>query len=194
MRNAEYGSTRCWHQRRPESVAAPRTPAWSHPRENNSSVPDLHRFVRRRAPAQALLWLTLAVPLFVAMAGLAIDGGVLLSSHRELQSVADGAARAAATRLDMSRLRASGGTDVQLDPVLAEQAARIYADTALSSGAELWPAQPEVQVDIGPRRVHVWIHATLEPAFLRIVRIDQVPVEASAFADAQFGIRDGSGG
>jgi uncharacterized membrane protein len=147
-----------------------------------------------RTHAQALLWLTLAVPLFVAMAGLAIDGGVLLSSRRELQSVADGAARAGATRLDKQRLRASGGADVQLDPALADAAARTYVQTALGSAAQVWQSEPETRVDIGPRRVHVWIHASLQTAFLRIVRIDQVPVDASAFADAQFGIRDGNGG
>jgi uncharacterized membrane protein len=54
----------------------------------------------RRSVAQALIWFTLMLPLFVSMAGLAIDGGVLLASRRQLQSVADGAARAGATRLD----------------------------------------------------------------------------------------------
>ena len=49
--------------------------------------------MRRRSAAQALVWLTLALPLFVSIAGLAIDGGVLLASRRQLQSVADGAAR-----------------------------------------------------------------------------------------------------
>src|SRR4051794_26255254 len=87
----------------------------------------------RRTRAQALLWMSLAVPLFVSIAGLAIDGGFLLDSRRELQSVADGAARAGATRLDQSRLRASGGTDVQLDATTASQAAHTYANQALST-------------------------------------------------------------
>jgi len=153
----------------------------------------MRRIFGRHARAQALLWLTLAVPLFVAMAGLAIDGGVLLNSRRELQSVADGAARAGATRLDKQRLRASGGADVQLDPALAATAARTYVETALGGAAQVWKGEPETQLEIGPRRVHVWIHAGLQTAFLRFVGVDQVPVDASAFADAQFGIRDGNG-
>ena len=147
-----------------------------------------------RGLAQALLWFSVAVPLFVSMAGLAIDGGVLLDARRELQSVADGAARAGATRLDMARLRASGGSDVQLDPVLADQAARRYVANALVGVADAWPAPPNAAVDVGPRRVHVLIHATLRTAFLRIVHVEAIPVEASAFADVQFGIRDGTGG
>ena len=59
----------------------------------------------QRSPAQALLWMTVAIPLFLTMGGLAIDGGAVLDSRRDLQSLADGAARAGATRLDMDRLR-----------------------------------------------------------------------------------------
>jgi uncharacterized membrane protein len=149
---------------------------------------------RHRRSAQVVLWFTVAVPLFVAITGLAIDGGVLLNSRRQLQSVADGAARAGATRLDMGRLRASGGTDVQLDEATAQQAAHAYVDDALGGDPPGVQGRPQTTVDIGQRRVHVWIHATLGTAFLRIVRIDTVPVDASAFADVQFGIHDGAGG
>jgi uncharacterized membrane protein len=141
-----------------------------------------------------MLWFTVAVPLFVAIAGLAIDGGMLLSSRRQLQSVADGAARAGATRLDMARLRASDGTDVQLDSMSAQNAAHDYVDHAFGSVPADLQEPPQTSIDIGPRRVHVLIRATLATAFLRIVRIDTVPVEASAFADVQFGIHDGAGG
>jgi Flp pilus assembly protein TadG len=151
------------------------------------------RFVHR-GRAQVILWFTVAVPLFVSMAGLAIDGGQLLSSRRQLQSVADGAARAGATRLDTPRLRASGGTDIQLDASAAQQAAHTYVDEALGGEQPGWQGPPRTSVDVGERRVRVSIQATLQTAFLRIVRIDAVPVEASAVADVQFGIHDGKGG
>src|SRR5438477_12689451 len=105
---------------------------------------DFGALMRRRSAAQALVWLTLALPLFVSSAGLAIDGGVLLASRRQVQSVADGAARAGATRLDLQRLRDSGGTEVQLDTALATQAAATYSADRV--GVELtWPAAPETQ-------------------------------------------------
>jgi uncharacterized membrane protein len=148
---------------------------------------------RPRARGQALIWLTMALPMFVSIAGLAIDGGVLLASRRELQSVADGAARAGATRLDLERLRASGGLDVQLDAAQAAQAARTYLDERFAQ-ALVWPIRPGARVEVAPRRVHVSLHAALPTAFLRVVHIDSVPVEASAVADVQYGIRDGGGG
>ena len=149
--------------------------------------------MRRRRSAQALMWFTLALPMFVSIAGLAIDGGALLASRRELQSVADGAARAGATRLDLARLRASGGADVQLDRTLALAAARTYLDQRLA--VELvWQAAPHSLVEVEGRRVHVLVQGTLPTAFLRVVHVDSVPVEASSFADVQYGIHDGMGG
>src|SRR5256885_6317416 len=88
--------------------------------------------MRRRSAAQALVWFTVALPLFLSITGLAIDGGVLLASRRQLQSVADGAARAGATRLDLDRLRSSAGAEVQLNQALAREAASIYLDERLS--------------------------------------------------------------
>jgi uncharacterized membrane protein len=151
-------------------------------------------FLQLRCGAQALLWLTLAVPLFVSVAGLAVDGGVLLEERRELQSIVDGAARAGATQLDMARLRASGGADVQLDPTLASRAAASYAGRALDASPHTWRSAPSVQVRVDGRRVHVMIQTRLPTAFLRIAAIDAVPVEADAFADVQYGIHDGDGG
>jgi Flp pilus assembly protein TadG len=147
----------------------------------------------RRCAAQALVWITLSLPLFLSTAGLAIDGGLLLASRRELQSVADGAARAGATRLDMQRLRGSAGADIQLDLVRAEAAAREYVDERVGQ-ERVWQAPATTQVGVTSRRVHVLIQASVGTAFLRVIHIDVMPVTAAAFADVEFGIRDGGGG
>jgi len=149
--------------------------------------------VPRRSLAQALVWFTVALPLFVAIAGLAIDGGVLLTSRRELQSVADGAARAGATRLDLDRLRSSGGGEVQLDSGAAREATWAYMRDHLADALD-WQAAPTAIVEVAPRRVHVAIQGTLRTAFLRVLHVDSVPVQASAFADVQYGIHAGNGG
>jgi uncharacterized membrane protein len=149
--------------------------------------------IRRAERAQALLWLVMAVPLCLSMAGLTIDGGVLLDARRELQSAADGAARAGATRVDMQRLRDSAGTDVQLDSTGAAIAARTYLDQAFTTGSHAWREVPVTDVEVGQRRVQIQVRTQLHPAFLQILGIDNVPVEADAFADVQFGIRDGGG-
>jgi Flp pilus assembly protein TadG len=150
--------------------------------------------VRRSGQAQALVWLMLAIPMLVSVAGLAIDGSVLLDERRQLQSVVDGAARAGATQMDMPRLRASGGSDIQLDPTLASRAARTYVDQALGTGPRYWNTPPDVDVAVGTRRIRVTLRARLATAFLRIVNISELPVEADATADVQYGIHDGGGG
>jgi len=148
--------------------------------------------MRFRSSAQALVWFALALPLFVSLAGLAIDGGVLLASRRQLQSVADGAARAGATRLDLDRLRSSGGAEVQLDATLARRETWSYLDERATRELD-WQGAPSMSVDVDVRRVHVVIHGTLHTAFLRVVHIDSVPVMASAFAGVEYGIRAGAG-
>ena len=148
--------------------------------------------MRRTERAQALVWLVMLVPLFVSFAGLAVDGAILLSARRELQSVADGAARAGATRVDLARLRASNGTDVELDSASAHAAAQAYFDTELVKALP-WDTAPQVEVEIAQRRVHVVVQGALQTAFMRVVNINTVPIEAAADADVQFGIRAGNG-
>src|SRR5262249_30723304 len=121
------GFARCWRPvsngraRRTRRVGGPVPQRYAGGRPCPRRAPvtmGMRTLLLLRCGAQALVWLTLAVPLFVSVAGLAVDGGVLLEERRELQSVVDGAARAGATQLDMPRLRASGGADVQLNPTL----------------------------------------------------------------------------
>lgn len=141
-----------------------------------------------RRAAQALVFFAAALPIFVAMAGLAIDGALLLTARRELQSAVDGAARAGATRLDMELLRGSGGGDVQLDPVRARAATLQYIDEALDRRLA-WDTAPVTRVEVSRLRVRAAVDGSLRTAFLRIVGIDQVPVGASAVADVQYGVR-----
>lgn len=148
--------------------------------------------MRQAQRAQALVWLTLMVPVFIAMAGLAIDGAVLLSARRDLQSVADGAARAGATQVDLERFRLSDGSDVQLEPAQALVTTQTYLNTQLAREFA-WEAHPTTHIQIQPRRVHVVVQAVLRTAFLRIVNVDNVPVDASADADVRFGVRAGDG-
>jgi Flp pilus assembly protein TadG len=144
--------------------------------------------LERGQRGQVLVFLAVALPMFMAMAGLAIDGALLLTTRRELQSAVDGAARAGATRLDMDLLRASGGTDIQLDRTRAEQASLSYLGQALVSDSS-WQAPPTARVMSSSRRVHVVVEGRLRTAFLRIVGLNDVLVGASADADLQYGIR-----
>jgi uncharacterized membrane protein len=71
-----------------------------------------------------VLVLTLVVGLgLLLILGLVADGGLLFARHRELQAIADAAARAGAGQLDEATYRASGGRTAQLDPTQARAAA-----------------------------------------------------------------------
>jgi hypothetical protein len=129
--------------------------------------------------------------MFLAIAGLSIDGALLLAARRQVQSVADGAARAGATRLDQQLLRGSGGSAVRLDPVEARAVALDYVTQYLSRDLP-WERLPTLDVQVSERRVHVVVEGGLRTAFLRIVQIDHVSVGAAAFADVQSGIRSPS--
>jgi uncharacterized membrane protein len=143
--------------------------------------------MRAYQSAQALVWLTLMLPLFLAIAGLAIDGAVLLTARRELQSVADGAARAGATEIDLVALRASNGDDVRLDAERATSRASSYLRARLTREVH-WHAEPETRVTTTATGVRVVIAGRLPTAFLRAVHIDSFPIEAAAVATVRHGI------
>jgi uncharacterized membrane protein len=137
--------------------------------------------------AQALIWLTLMLPLFLAIAGLAIDGAVLLTARRELQSVADGAARAGATEVDLGALRASGGDQVRLEPQRATARAAAYLSDRLNREVS-WQTDPATRIQITTQAIQVTVAGQIGTAFLRAVHIDSFPVEATATATIQHGI------
>src|SRR5204862_2945143 len=85
------------------------------------------RMTPRRERAQALVFLTAMLPLFLAVTGLALDGGHLFAERANLQAVADASARAGAVRLDTARMYAEGTGAVFLSPAEAAAAARDYA-------------------------------------------------------------------
>jgi Flp pilus assembly protein TadG len=138
-----------------------------------------------------LIWLTLMLPVFLAIAGLAIDGAVLLTARRELQSVADGAARAGATEVDLAALRASSGNEVLLDGPRARARASAYLSDRLP-GEVQWQAQPATEVSTTRTGGRVRVSGEIATAFLRALHIDRFPVEASASADVRHGIQQAS--
>src|SRR5262244_3171517 len=81
----------------------------------------------RRMRAQATVFLVAMMPLFLAVIGLALDGGQMFAQRTELQAIADTSARAGAVQLDTGRMYREGTGVVFLSPADAEAAARDYA-------------------------------------------------------------------
>ena len=78
--------------------------------------PRLGRAARRPSEDGQVLVLTVVVALaLLAILGLVADGGLVVARHRELQGVADAAARAGAAQLDEASYRASNGRTAALN-------------------------------------------------------------------------------
>lgn len=118
----------------------------------------------------------------VAVAGLVADGGLVLVQRRDLQNAADAAAAAGAMQLDEVAYRASGGTDVLLDPSAAEQAA--IASLMGEDGTDI-----TVQADAA--RVEVGLSRQATTTFLRVLGIAQVEISARSSAEPRAGISGG---
>lgn len=140
----------------------------------------LRRLGARKHSGQAIVWVAVMLPLFLSVVGLAIDGGIVFNARRELQNVADSAARAGAMQVDQRVYRESSGATVVLDQAVARQVAAEYV---ASQGTGLSGA-----VAAEPQRVMVEVSREVPTSFLRIVRIDTVRVAANAPADVRYGI------
>jgi Flp pilus assembly protein TadG len=142
-------------------------------------------------PGQALLWLALLMPMLIGIAGLAIDGATVFTARRELQSVADGAARAGATQVDVGSLRAADGSALRLAPGTGPHTAIGTATAYLASRSKSdiqWPNGLSWRVDVNGPDVSVLVQATVPTAFLRILHIESVPIDAASSADLRHGI------
>lgn len=119
----------------------------------------------------------------LAVAGLVIDGGLLFSSRRSLQSLADGAARAGAMAVDEQALRESRGAEVLLDVAAAREAAGEYLRLAGFSGS--------VETEVAERAVVVRLMHSNRTLILSLVGVGQVSIRAEASAYPSAGIYRG---
>lgn len=131
-------------------------------------------------PGQALLWVAIMLPVFLAIVGLAIDGGALFAARRQAQNAADAAARAGAQEIDIARYRATG--EITLDRTMARYVARQYAEGRGESGAT---------VDTADTQVIVTVSRDVPLSFLKLVGLSRVSIAATAIAQPFYGIDQG---
>jgi uncharacterized membrane protein len=132
----------------------------------------------RRQPAQAIVWVAILVPtLFLPIVGLSIDAGVLFDARRELQNVADGAARVGAMEIDERSLHDLENTrgEVNLDRQKARQAVLDYLERAKFSGQR----EP---IGTANNRVTVTLLRTVRPRFLALLHVQPVEISATGRA------------
>lgn len=138
----------------------------------------------RDESGQTIVWTAVMLPLFFAIIGLAIDGGVVFSARRELQSVADSAARAGAMQVDQQAYRESAGANVVLDEGAARQVAAEYV-------ASQGPGVSAV-ISAEPKQVTVQVSRDTPTSFLRLVGVGTVRISATAPAQVRYGIAQGN--
>jgi hypothetical protein len=119
----------------------------------------------------------------LAMAALVIDGGLLFAERRDLQGLADGAARTGAMAIDEELLRETGA--VRLDPATAQAAAERYLETAGVDGT--------VQIDADTLSVTVDLQERRPTLMMGLLGLRTVDVAAHAVARPRVGIEEAGG-
>lgn len=140
------------------------------------------RLLHAGEPGQSIIWVAIMFPFFVSTVGLAIDGGIVFSARRELQNVADGAARAGAMQISEWSYRRAFGAGVDLDPIAARRAALEYLQDNAPKGLR------DARVHADVQQIEVEVEAIVETAFLRVVNIREVPIKATAPAEVRYGV------
>ena len=130
------------------------------------------------APLVAMMLLGL-----LALAALVIDGGLLFAERRDLQGLADGAARAGAMAVDEDVLRETGA--VRLDPAAAQAAAERYLETTGVGGT--------VQIDADTLSVTVDLQESRPTLIMGLLGVRTVDVAGHAIARARVGIEEAGG-
>jgi Flp pilus assembly protein TadG len=127
---------------------------------------------------QVLLLAALLLSLLLSVIGLMVDGGTVLIHRRELQNTADAAARAGATQLNETVFRSSGGRRAVLDRARARAEANHYLRTKAVRGT----------MRVTDRSVAVVVHQSVDLAFLELLGLHAVEVDAEAEATLEHGV------
>ena len=126
--------------------------------------------VRRGEAGQAAIVLLVALVAILAIAGLAIDGGAVVTAKIGLQADADAAARSGAGAINQAAFLAGRGT--VLNASAAKGAARSYIGSVCPDCT--------VSVATSAQGVTVALHRPQPTFFLQVVGIGSVDVAASA--------------
>jgi Flp pilus assembly protein TadG len=141
---------------------------------------------RRAGEDGQILVLTVIVALaLLAILGLVADGGLILARNRELQGIADAAARAGAAQLDEASYRASNGRTATLHPTQAQVAAGRYLRTVRFGG--------EASITATPGQVTIGLSEVVRPIIFSSVGIGPIRLAVHTVARPRTGIAQAQG-
>lgn len=130
--------------------------------------------IRNDDRGQATLIILVWVLIVIALVGVVSDGGQALAQRRELQGLADGAARAGAAALNQDAL--VGANVAQIDPQQAQAAVAQYLSAAGFSGSP-------PQVNVTPGGISVSLTQSYHPTFDQFIGIANVTLHASSSSE-----------
>ena len=145
----------------------------------------------RGESGQAIVWVAVMLPFFLSVIGLSADGGTVFTARRELQSAADGAARVAATQVDLRAYRDSDGSRVVLDTARARQVAADYLARQVTEGAQ--GTGLSVTITAEPQRVVVRVERDVPLGFMPLAGIKTAHVVVTAPAGMRYGVERAEG-
>ena len=143
----------------------------------------MRRLIARLERGYAMVWTAAMLPFLLIVVGLTVDGGVMFDGQRDLQNIADAAARAGAMQIDQNVYRQTNGASVVLD----QNAAR---DTAAQSVAGEGGVQGTITAD--SQRVTVKVERDVPTSFMQVAGIKTVHLTAIAPAEVRYGIERGN--
>lgn len=137
--------------------------------------------MRRGERGQASVLLVGVLLIGLMVVGLAVDGARLFTARRDLQNLADSAALAGASAIDDATYRATGGTEVRLDPAAVRAA---VSDVLRASQA---PTSLAVDVRVADDRVTMQLNRPVHPLFLGLAGLHAQRIGAHATASPRTG-------
>ena len=148
------------------------------------------RLVREEAGFSAPVMVLIMAMMVLFIGGISIDLWRVIADHREVSGLADGAAVAGATAVDISAFEADPSAPPRLDPGLARQ--RVCDYMRQHEGVTACPSDT-LQIGFAPdlSAVTVSFQRDVDLTFLRIVEVggaEPIVVYSEAFVELQRGV------
>ena len=146
-----------------------------------------------RQRGQLMVWFAVMLPMvFLPILGLMIDAGFVFNARRDLQEIADGAARTGGMEIDVARVQGldpKQGEDgkVRLDPQKAHDAAAQYLVDAGNPPGQI---NDDIDVDKDGRWIVVTARRDVKPTFLSLLHAPTIHMQAQGEAQPCAGVTE----
>lgn len=130
---------------------------------------------------QIFIWLAVALPVFLVMAGWALDMGRALVFKAELTKACDVAASEVAKRISLEEAERTGNTKI-VEDLSGRINAHIGANISATYGATITKIEYSISGGPGdPRYIHVQVTARIPLLFMKVFNVQEGTVHAQGW-------------